>query len=336
LCIADISGRFIKLNKAWETMLNIPLEELEGRSSLDFVHPDDLQSTLKALEKLDRQEKVLNFVNRYRCSDGSYRHIEWRSSTKDSLVFATARDITVRLQVEQQLKSLIATKDKFFSIMAHDLRSPFNAILGLTDLLLDELDTLNKDDIRAVLSSIQHEGQQTFALLENLLEWSRSQQGYLKIAPETLSAKSVATGAIEQLKGAATIKHLLINCTIAEEVQVYADTHMLITILRNLISNAIKFTPSGGTITILATENSKETVFMVSDTGIGMTEKHIEQLFDIGEKVVTKGTNNEKGTGLGLVLCKDFVEKHGGRIHVKNKPGLGSTFMFTLPVKSVS
>jgi signal transduction histidine kinase len=151
-----------------------------------------------------------------------------------------------------------------------------------------------------------------------------------------LSAKSVATGAIEQLKGVATIKHLLINCTIAEEVQVYADTHMLITILRNLISNAIKFTPSGGTITILATENSKETVFMVSDTGIGMTEKHIEQLFDIGEKVVTKGTNNEKGTGLGLVLCKDFVEKHGGRIHVKNKPGLGSTFMFTLPVKSVS
>ena len=224
-------------------------------------------------------------------------------------------------------------KDKFFSIIAHDLRSPLSGIMSITNLMVEESETFTNKERDEVVINIRDSSVALYKLLENLLEWSRLQRGALEYKPIEVPLRYLIDMTFELIKANADKKNLRINNTVPLELLIFADSNMLNGIFRNLISNAIKFTPEGGIIEIggeLMAETN-ECKCYVSDNGVGMDEQLLKKLFRIDQHVTTKGTNKETGTGLGLILCKEFVEMHGGRIWVESELGNGSTFYFTLP-----
>ena len=233
----------------------------------------------------------------------------------------------------QQLQQLNATKDKFFSILGHDLKGPLNSLTSFSGLLINHTDSLSKDEIKMLALDLDKSLKNLFALLENLLEWSRSQTGNIEFKPEPFDLASVLETNKELLKMQAQNKKISIENACKAEVAVNAHRHSINTVIRNLISNAIKFTPEGGAIIINAQQAQEEVMVSVADNGVGMTPEVICKLFRIDTKLTTKGTADEKGTGLGLILCKEFIEKNGGRIGVDSKPGEGTVFYFTLPRK---
>jgi len=338
LCIANTNGEFIRLNPEWEKVLGYSVAELEGRVFLDFVHPEDIEPTLQAIAILVKQQEVYCFENRYLAKDGSYRWIEWRSKPQGNKIYAAARDITQRKKHEQkiqiqnqELEKLNATKDKFFSIIAHDLKSPFNSILGFSEILSEEAHKHNINSVIKFAGVINSAAKHSYQLLENLLKWARMQQGRIPFEPQTLLLNRLVGSEINGLKISAENKNIQISNRLDEEIILFADENMLSSVVRNLISNAIKFTPKNGEITITAKQTDGQVIISVSDTGKGITTEEINNLFKIETSFSTQGTENEKGTGLGLLLCKDFIQKHKGNIAVKSMPGKGSTFTIYLP-----
>ncbi len=238
------------------------------------------------------------------------------------------------LAQRDQLSQLNATKDKLFSILAHDLRNPFNIILGYSELLVSDFKKLSEEKINKFLDSIHKSAFSGNTLLDNILQWSRAQTGRISYEPEEQHLLTVSNEVINLLEGNAQQKEITICQLITPDIVVFADENMLKTILRNLISNAIKFTPVKGQITLSAEISIDNTVVVtVSDTGVGIPEPTIKNLFEINNTVSTKGTAKETGTGLGLIICKEFVSKHKGKIWVQSQVNNGSTFYFQLPHK---
>ncbi|MFA6270959.1 MAG: PAS domain-containing sensor histidine kinase [Candidatus Paceibacterota bacterium] len=261
-------------------------------------------------------------------------------------VVGVLRDITERRRAEAELKlkndqllKLNAEKDKFFSIIAHDLRSPFNGFMGLTQLLTENTRDLTIDQILKISVNMRNSATNLFRLLENLLQWSRMQQGLIPFDPKVVKLLPLANECIEMHLASAKIKGIEITIDFPSDMEVLADSDMLQTVIRNLVSNAIKFTPIGGRINFSAkTDNDKTIEISISDTGIGMGQEMIGNLFRLDVQANRRGTEGEPSSGLGLLLCKEFIEKHGGKLWVeseeKNLPdgkAGGSTFYFTLP-----
>jgi len=249
---------------------------------------------------------------------------------KNSLLNALERS-------EKDLKESNATKDKFFSIIAHDLKSPFSAMIGFSKMLRDNFADFTIHEQKEYINYIYHAVQNTHKLLDNLLLWSRSQKGVIEFKPEKLKLNALSFEIIEFLSEVAADKSISIKDDIPVDIYVRVDSNMLSTILRNLVSNAIKFTPKGGKViinarTITYENTQKDIEISVRDNGIGIADGIQPKLFSIGESSLARGTENESGTGLGLVLCKEFVEKHGGEIRFESEIGRGSTFYFTIPV----
>jgi signal transduction histidine kinase len=232
-----------------------------------------------------------------------------------------------------QLLQLNADKDRFISILGHDLKNPFNNILGFSEILSDKIESLNKDKIKDIAKNINKSAQITNKLLEDILMWARAQQGNIGFQPHELGLEDIFRNVIEVIKPSAYAKGISLSYPNSDQINVYADADMLKTILLNLVSNAIKFTYSGGTINITGEQTDSNVTISVSDNGIGIKPDNLAKLFDISEVLTTKGTAKETGTGLGLLLCKEFVEKHGGKIWVESEVGKGSEFKFTLPFK---
>lgn len=253
-------------------------------------------------------------------------------------------DITERKKNEQkiqkqneELKELNATKDKFFSIIAHDLKSPFQAMLGFSELLVKKFDKYNLSNQKKFITIINEGLQKTFNLLENLLIWSRSQSGLINFKPEKVNLYLLSNETTELLYQSAENKKIKLINEIPKEINVNADKDILSTIIRNLTSNAIKFTAKGGVIkimTLLKTDKNNPNYIEISvkDNGIGISTEIQSKLFSIGENKSTQGTENETGTGLGLILCKELVERHSGKIWVESKEGKGSEFKFSIPL----
>lgn len=258
-----------------------------------------------------------------------YGYIQKQRSNK-KLEVANAE---IRRQNEQ-LQQLNATKDKFFSIISHDLKGPLNSLTSFSGLLINYFDSLSKEEIQALAKDLDKSLKNLFALLENLLEWSRSQTGAIEFKPEAFDLSELVEQNIELLTAQAGTKEIKLKYANPQPLTVLAHKNSVTTVIRNLISNAIKFTPKGGTITLTASKSNEEALVSIADTGVGMSKEVIDKLFRIDAKHSTKGTADEKGTGLGLVLCKDFVEKNHGNIGVQSEEGKGSTFYFTLPAAS--
>lgn len=232
----------------------------------------------------------------------------------------------------QQLQNLNATKDKFFSIISHDIKGPLHSVTSFSDLLVNHGSMLTKEEIQTASQDLNKSVKNLFALLDNLLEWSLSQTGALEFTAEAMNVTEVLQQNKDLLDPMASQKKITIRNNVDTPYMVYANKNSVATVFRNLISNAIKFTPPEGSITIEASIKGNEVITSIRDTGVGISKKEQEKLFHLGTKHTTKGTGNEKGTGLGLILCKDFIEKNGGRIWVESEPEKGSVFFVALPL----
>jgi len=232
---------------------------------------------------------------------------------------------------QQDLQEANATKDKFFSIIAHDLKNPFNAILGLSELLTEQYNSFDDEQKKEFICHIKDTCNNTFKLLQNLLEWSRMQTGKIEWKPDELDLYTSSFENITLFKAGAKNKEINLYSDIKKNTMVFADPNMVTMIMRNLVSNAVKFTKPGGEVRISSESHEDNEEITISDTGVGIKKEDIEKLFRIDVHHSTYGTAKEPGTGLGLILCKEFAEKNGGKIWVESEPGKGSRFKFTLP-----
>ncbi len=223
------------------------------------------------------------------------------------------------------------TKDKFLSIIAHDLKNPFNAIVGFSDLLYSSYSDLDDDTKLDLIKDIQHSAKLNFNLLEKMLEWAMSQSDHIPFNPEILNLQNIISDSTSFASFQANQKRINIKTETQANAQVFADENMITSLLRNLISNAIKFTPDQGEIRIKTDNLDDKIRISIKDTGVGMSTDNIEKLFRTDAKVQTSGTKDEKGTGLGLLICKEFVDKHNGQIWVESQEGEGCEFFITLP-----
>ena len=231
------------------------------------------------------------------------------------------------------LRDINSQKDKFFSIVSHDLRAPFSGFLGLSDILRTEADTLSKEEIKELSVAMHTSATSIYTLLDELLQWSMSQMGKIAFKPQQLKLSELIDNTVFFLKKEAEKKSIQMKIEVENEITFTGDMNMIISLIRNLVINAIKFSYPGGKIKIVSQSNQNQLEVSVSDYGIGIPASRINQLFEIDTPSSTLGTSGEHGTGLGLILCKDFVEKHGGKIRAESEEGKGSTFTFSLPIK---
>jgi len=278
---------------------------------------------------------------------GNHRWVQsigksYQENGKTKKVYGSFQDITDRKRVEfeiqnknEELRKVNAEKDKFFSIIAHDLRSPLSGFMGLTEILAEGSLNIPIEELHKLALAMKNSATNVFRLLGNLLEWSRMQRGLTVFVPELLLLNSVISESMIQITEDAIKKDITIDFEIPGDLCVFADKNMLDSILRNLVSNAVKFTPKGGRITVSAQSDFvKMAEILIEDTGIGMNKEMITKLFRLDTNTNRKGTEGEYSTGLGLVICKDFIEKQGGKLLVESEEGKGSIFKFALPIMS--
>ncbi len=344
--ITDPSGKFILNNKWHADFLGYPQAELQQKTIRDITHPEDYAETQDYFSKLI-QNRLTSYrlEKRFICKDGT---TVWGdvsiSATKDDagqvkMVIGMIKDITEKKQAEhrlkkseQNLRELNATKDTLISILSHDLRSPFTAIMGFAELLLDDIADADRETLREQVKVIRDQADNTLTLLNDILSWARLQSGKAQARPVPVLFTEACMPVIHGLMPQAAEKDIQVECAGATDITLLADMNMLQAVLRNLIANAIKFTPYGGRIQIKAAKDKGFARITVADKGVGIEANNIPKLWDLGSMYSTEGTAGEKGTGYGLVLCKELVEQQEGKIWVESNPGEGSDFIFTLPL----
>lgn len=306
------------------------------------MNPDEIKA--RVYTALQQGIKLKEIQNELNTANSSLEHMEGVVVQYDSISADISflndhlqKEIDERKRVENslkesetQLKEAVATKDRFFSIIAHDLRNPFNVLIGFSEILLNKFESFDDEKKKLFLSNIKEASERTFVLLQELLDWSRSQMGQIVLKPESLLINELVQNAITPLEDQADSKAIILLHETLPDLTVRVDKNMIITVIRNLVSNAIKFTPKQGRIEVLAIEENNDVKIIVRDNGVGIPEKDLPKLFRIDEKIKTNGTDNETGTGLGLILCKEFIEKNNGTIWVESKESKGSDFIFTL------
>ncbi len=244
---------------------------------------------------------------------------------------AKSKEVEYIRRKNEELQELNATKDKFFSIIAHDLRSPLSSFLGLIKMIASNITTIPLEEARNMILVLQKSAENTVRLLENLLLWSRLQRNTISFNPEKCNLSTIIEQNLSLVEIPLKQKEITLKNNVFGDRYVYSDTQMLSTVIRNLLSNAIKFTPRGGTVEILAEETGSDIRISIKDSGIGMNQTMINDLFHIDRKTMRLGTERESSTGLGLILCKEFVKKNRGKIQVESTVDRGSCFSFTMP-----
>ena len=346
--IVDKKGKFLEITVRVEDITGFKREDLIGKTFLSTklvstrakaILIKNLAKRMMGMHIAPYEVEILSIDGKKMPFEINAAKIDYKGAQADMVVF---RDINARKQAEKEIKRkneelllVNAEKDKFFSIIAHDLKSPFNSFLGFTQMMAEQVSELNQDQIQKIAVSMRKSATNLYGLLENLLEWSRMQQGITAFNPEPLSLMPKISGSLALYQESFKSKKIDISYDISEDLTVSADGNMFESIVRNLVYNAIKFTPQEGKIAITAKsldDNWIET--SVKDSGIGMNKEIVENLFKLDADTSRKGTNNEPSTGLGLIICKDFVEKHGRKLWVESEEGIGSTFHFTLPARA--
>lgn len=326
-------GQYIKVAPTNESLLVLPREQLIGKSLYEVFDKETADFFMHAVKKCFETKQlvvidyplVINNKNLWFQARLTY-------ISSDAVLYAANDNTQQKLagdklkDSEKKLSELNAAKDKLFSIIAHDLRSPFNTTLGLSEILKEELETLSKEEIRDYVNQISKALSGQFKLLENLLNWTKMQTGKIKFNPESFNLSGKINEVIELLRPSAEAKSILLETNIERGLYIISDANMLHTILHNLITNAIKFTPKNGKISISAAVESEKMNISITDSGVGMSPEIISKIFDKGEFHSTQGTENEKGTGLGLALAREMAEKLNGEIIVKSEIGSGSSF----------
>ena len=235
-------------------------------------------------------------------------------------------------KLSNELKELNKSKDKFFSIIAHDLKSPFHGLLAFSKILVDDYEKLSENERKEIIINLNKITESSYKLIDNLLEWSRIQTKRIEFVPEVFNVKDALNSTLKLASEIAKNKSIVIETDIDNVTQIYADKNMFLTIIRNLLSNAVKFSHLNSKVTLDAIAKTKFVEFSIQDNGVGIDEEQLKVIFDIEHSGSTSGTLNEKGTGLGLLLCKEMVEIHKCKIWIESKKNIGSTFYFTMPI----
>jgi len=348
VAIVNEKEEFVFTNRMADEIFGVKKGRLIGRNLREFMSESQFQEILNQTgqRKKGVHSKYETEITR---PNGEKRLIlvstvpKFDSAGNFEGTVGVFRDITQRknneLTIQNQnveLKEINSQKDKLFSIIAHDLRSPFNSFLGLTEMMEKELHQMTLGEIQTIARNLKESATRIYNLLSNLLEWSRIQRGTIEAAPQGFLLNDVVQQCTDALLDMTNHKGIIIINKIPPDFEVYADPNMLQIIIHNLLTNALKFTPTHGIVSLNAKQlNTDEVEISVSDTGIGMKNEMVKKLFRIDVNSNRPGTNGEPSTGLGLLLCKEFVEKHRGKINVSSKEGNGSTFRFTLPFQKM-
>ncbi len=349
IVLLDSNGTQKYVSESCNKILGYQPEELMNISVIEsMIHPEDQKEVFEGFNDILNKRTNGGVQYRHRHKDGSWVYLEAVGTNQidnphiKSIVL-NVRDVTKRIKVEKELKEsenqlreLNTTKDRFFSIIAHDLKSPFNSIVGLSDLIEKLVEQKNYEGLSSYVKIIQESSQKAMNLLTNLLVWAQAQTGRIEFNPEYFELVELINEVVDLFKDLAYQKSISIKCELADNILVYADKEMISTVLRNLVSNGIKFTNSGGKVLIKVTNKDSNLFFCIEDTGIGINEENLSKLFQIENNYSTPGTKQETGTGLGLLLCKEFIDMHGGKIWVNSEKDKGSTFCFSIPNESCS
>ena len=334
----DRDLRYLLVEGYLHSELGFTTNELVGKTLWEVLPSERAVQLAAVYENVFKGIPIENYISEFKDRVFSVNFIPVKNS--QGLIdhgLVVSQDITERNRAEQvlrenetRLRELNATKDKFFSIIAHDLKSPFNSILGFSNYIIDQIKDRKFENLEDYAATIRDSSQRTLALLSNLLDWARSQTGKMEFNAEKTEITQLIMQEVELLVDSAIQKSISINTDLPDKVFAHVDQSMFKTVIRNLISNAIKYTRIGGKVLISLKELSEYIEVSVADNGIGIKKEHLEQLFRIDQNQSTLGTQNEKGTGLGLILCMEFVERHGGEIWVESEPNNGSCFRFSI------
>lgn len=347
-CIADFDGYFKRLNPAWQS-LGFTLDELYSRPFIDFVHPDDRQSTIEEMEGIHQGKESIHFENRYRCRDGSYRWLLWNAAPAldQRLIYASARDITEIKNFEQELKrnnleletrnreveEASRLKSEFLANMSHELRTPLNGIIGFSELMYNEDIGPVSPEHKEFLGDILNSGRHLLQLINDILDLSKVESGKQEFRPEELDLTKTVQEVCDILRSMTSKKQIDVKYSIDSRVNnVFVDPAKLKQVLYNYLSNALKFTPERGRVRVVATAvGADEFRIEVQDSGIGIDGKDMARLFVEFQQLDEGASKKYQGTGLGLALTKKIVEAQGGRVGVTSAVGAGSIFFAVLP-----
>nr|WP_234445901.1 PAS domain-containing sensor histidine kinase [Carboxylicivirga marina] len=347
ICVLDKNKKIIDANNSLCEIFKYPIDELVGMNVSQLLHPEDLVNSKSFFKKLHSDGFYSKFEGRVIRKDQSTIWIQVNSTSFSNKKIESGsldiiRDITKRKKNEnyikqrnQLLQQLNHTKDRFFSIIAHDLRSPFQGILGLNELLKKNFDSRTVDKNKELLTSINEQCNNYYSFLEDLLKWSSLQTDRTSFEPACYSVNDILNEQIELVKHISTQKSIRINSQFNHhDFNVVADKNMLALVFRNMLTNSLKYTPQDGNINIEGThlKNEESVKIKISDTGIGMQPEQIQQLFKLDKLNSTRGISGESGHGLGLILCKECIEKHGSELMVESSPNKGTCLSFYLPL----
>jgi PAS domain S-box-containing protein len=347
IIIFDKTGKIIIWNSGTETITGLK-QEIALNSKITDIQFEILYGAYKNKELIDQKfEEIITFStpdgfnkifeNEIFSDEKGVRVIQGIVfpiffAPENYLFGSVIRDISEFKEIEKQLMDLSTTKDNFISILAHDLRSPFNSILGFSKLLLDNLWQYKYEDIEKKVRIIYESSLKSYNLMEEILLWAKSQTGKLAFDPQIIDFIEICSEISESFTEQAKSKEITINCFESDKTFLKADLNIIKTILRNLISNALKYCNPNGQINIFSVKKEKFAEITVADNGIGIDKESLTKLWGIKEHFSTPGTAKEEGSGFGLVLCKEFVEKSGGKIWAESEAGRGSNFIFTIPI----
>lgn len=341
--LIDQEGRYLAANKTAADVFGCTPEEVVGKSMMDFLPISQARKYLEFNRQLFESGGTREYEDSFDLGNRRKTFvirdcILVDHAGKNPALLSVSIEITDRKDAEERLqkseirlKELNRTKDRLFSVIAHDLRGPFSSILGFAELLEQDRKRNNFQKIEQRISAIHAVSKSTLGLLENLLDWARSQTGQIKYEPESLSLKSSLSEVFSFLQSGAGIKNIRLVAECREDLKVFGDEKMVQTVLRNLVSNAIKFSRQGGTIVVFCSSDDGRTHIQVKDQGVGMDDDSLRNLFIDDRKSGSEGTSGERGSGLGLVLCKEFIGRMNGEIWAESVQGEGSTFHVLLP-----
>ena len=350
LCIRDLSGHFVKLNRAWEVVLGYPLHQLEGQPLLPLIHPADVEATVSHMARLDGQEpdgEVIGFVNRYRHADGSYRRLEWRARRSGQRVFAVARDVTARQAVEDEMaaareaaEAASLAKSEFLANMSHEIRTPLNGIIGIAAAL--ERTGLTEGQ-REMVGLIEQSGVTLERLVSDILDVSKVEAGQLDIEIHEMDLVSELDMIVDLVRGRAEAKGLEFVVERGETARgdFLGDSTRIKQVLCNLLSNAVKFTESGRVRVGVGIQDDHPwagtalLTLEVEDSGVGFGPEFAASMFQRFSQADGTITRRFGGTGLGLSICRSLVELMGGDIEARSEPGKGSLFRVTVPMSRI-
>lgn len=337
-------GKYLGCNKEFLRIIGKERQQVLGKTVHDITADKNADFYHQKDEELLKEGGIQSHETTIQYVDGRNREVVFYKTvffdidgTVGGLVGSIV-DVTESKQYEhtlkeseQKMRELNATKDKFFSLIAHDLKTPFNAIMGFSNLLYESYDSFDEEEKKEFIKNISEASDSTFKLLQNLLQWSRAQTGTIEMKPDLIDLSVIVNENLAVLKTHADNKRIKLQSHIDFGTTAYADANMITTVLRNFISNAIKFTYENGHIQVLAEKKKHELVVTVRDDGIGIDKENIDKVFRIDKQFKKEGTASEQGTGLGLILCKEFIECNNGKIWVESDSGKGSDFKFSLP-----